>query len=360
MDMNKFSLEGKVALVTGSSRGIGRGIADLLTKEGWTVVYSGTKKERPLDLPDSIDYFPCDISKTEDRQAAVQYVASHYGRFDLLVNNAGVAPLERRDLLDMTEESFDRVVGINLKGTLFMTQLAAREMLREKEAGIKDWGPHIVNIGSMSAYTSSISRGEYCVSKAGVGMVTIGASPIDQGRARDFFGSLSVCRDTDIPGLHRLVEEVHRYGAALSCEILHAGRIHDPVFRLAVRVVGKIVVYAVIKIVDHLRLLHPFKRRKGKRLPKRVLILRQQQFQHFPHSFKRCRCRGPRRNGQRPPLSPCKHTTDVLSSQQKRPPRLLRRGGRDSLRSSVYSLMVKISLRGSRVEAKALMLSSSA
>ncbi len=163
----------KTAFVTGSSRGIGRGIADLLREKGWTVIYSGTKKDRPLDLPDSIDYFPCDISKTEDRQAAVQYMASHYGRFDLLVNNAGVAPLERRDLLDMTEESFDRVVGINLKGTLFMTQLAAREMLREKEAGLADWQPRIVNIGSMSAYTSSISRGEYCVSKAGVGMVTM-------------------------------------------------------------------------------------------------------------------------------------------------------------------------------------------
>ena len=163
----------KTAFVTGSSRGIGRGIADLLREKGWTVVYSGTKKERPLDLPDSLDYFACDISIMEDRQAAVQYMANHYGRFDLLVNNAGVAPLERRDLLEMTEDSFDRVVGVNLKGTLFMTQLAAREMLREREAGVSDWQPRIVNIGSMSAYTSSTSRGEYCVSKAGVGMVTM-------------------------------------------------------------------------------------------------------------------------------------------------------------------------------------------
>ena len=163
----------KTAFVTGSSLGIGRGIADLLREKGWTVVYSGTKKERPLDLPDSLDYFACDISIMEDRQAAVQYMANHYGRFDLLVNNAGVAPLERRDLLEMTEDSFDRVVGVNLKGTLFMTQLAAREMLREREAGVSDWQPRLVNIGSMSAYTSSTSRGEYCVSKAGVGMVTM-------------------------------------------------------------------------------------------------------------------------------------------------------------------------------------------
>ncbi len=163
----------KTAFVTGSSRGIGRGIADLLTREGWTVIYSGTKKERPQDLAPERDYFPCDVSRSEDRQAAVSYVAGRYGRMDLLVNNAGVAPLERRDLMDMTEESFDRVLGVNLKGTMFMTQLAAREMIREREAGVTDWQPRIVNIGSISAYTSSVSRGEYCVSKAGMSMVTM-------------------------------------------------------------------------------------------------------------------------------------------------------------------------------------------
>ena len=162
----------KVAFVTGSSRGIGRGIADLLHEKGWTVIYSGTRKERPENLPSECDYVPCDISKTEERQAAIDYLVKHYGRLDLLVNNAGVAPLERKDLLEMTEESFDRVLGINLKGTLFMCQLFANEMIAEREAGIPDWQPRIVNIGSMSAYTSSTSRGEYCVSKAGVGMVT--------------------------------------------------------------------------------------------------------------------------------------------------------------------------------------------
>lgn len=162
----------KVAFVTGSSRGIGRGIADLLREKSWTVVYSGARKERPEDLPSSCDYFSCDISREEDRKAALQYIVSRYGRVDLLVNNAGVAPLERRDLLEMTEESFDRVLGINLKGTLFMCQLFAREMIAEREAHMPDWQPRIINIGSMSAYTSSVSRGEYCVSKAGVGMVT--------------------------------------------------------------------------------------------------------------------------------------------------------------------------------------------
>ena len=162
----------KVAFVTGSSRGIGRGIADLLHEESWQVIYSGTKQDRPDHLPADRDYFPCDISREEDRQAALQYIVSRYHRIDLLVNNAGVAPLVRRDLLEMTEESFDRVIGINLKGTLFMCQLFAREMIAERVEGIPDWQPRIVNIGSMSAYTSSVSRGEYCISKAGVGMVT--------------------------------------------------------------------------------------------------------------------------------------------------------------------------------------------
>lgn len=159
------------AFVTGSTRGIGRGIAEALRREGWRVFFSGTRKEPPADLPAGADYIPCDISRAEDRQAALEEILRRCDRIDLLVNNAGVAPLERRDILEMTEESFDRVTGINLKGTLFMCQLFAREMIAERER-VSEWQPRIVNIGSMSAYTSSTSRGEYCVSKAGVGMVT--------------------------------------------------------------------------------------------------------------------------------------------------------------------------------------------
>ena len=159
------------AFVTGSTRGIGRGIAEALRREGWRVFFSGTRKEPPADLPAGADYIPCDISRAEDRRAALEEILRRCGRIDLLVNNAGVAPLERRDILEMTEESFDRVTGINLKGTLFMCQLFAREMIAERDR-VSEWQPRIVNIGSMSAYTSSISRGEYCISKAGVGMVT--------------------------------------------------------------------------------------------------------------------------------------------------------------------------------------------
>lgn len=161
----------KVALVTGSSRGIGRGIADLLCDNGYTVLYSGTKKERPVDLPKEKDYFPCDVANPQARNNLMQYLLAYYGRIDVLVNNAGVAPLVRRDILEMEEESFDHVMGINLKGTLFLCQAAARAMIEGKKT-LSDYAPRIINIGSISAYTSSTSRGEYCISKAGVSMVT--------------------------------------------------------------------------------------------------------------------------------------------------------------------------------------------
>jgi len=162
----------KVAFVIGSSRGIGRAIGDILFENGYQVVYSGSKAERPLDLPAERAYIACDISNSEQRKAAIQQISADFGRLDLFVHNAGVAPLERKDLLEMTEESYDRVMNINLKGTMFMCQAAAKEMIAEKAQGLEDYHPRIVITGSISAYTSSISRGEYCISKAGVGMVT--------------------------------------------------------------------------------------------------------------------------------------------------------------------------------------------
>ena len=159
----------KIAFVSGGTRGIGRAIADRLHERDYKVIASGTRPERPADLPAEIDYIGCNIGDSEQRQAAFRYIEESYGRLDVLVNNAGVAPLVREDILNMTEESFDRVVGINLKGTMFMCQLAANLMLRTRREGER---PRIINIGSISAYTSSTARGEYCISKAGVGMVT--------------------------------------------------------------------------------------------------------------------------------------------------------------------------------------------
>ena len=111
-------------------------------------------------------YYRADISKAADRQALLDGILADFGALDALVNNAGVAPKVRCDLLEMTEESFDFVLGINLKGTFFLTQLIGRYFM-ERKAGV------IVNIGSCSAAVASISRGEYCMSKAGVAMITM-------------------------------------------------------------------------------------------------------------------------------------------------------------------------------------------
>lgn len=157
----------KTAFVTGSSRGIGRAIADLLTENGYTVVYSGSRPERPQDLSVERDYIACDVADEAARQNAFAYIRKTYGRLDLFVSNAGVAPLQRRDILETDAESFDRVMNINLKGAFFMCQAAARMMLETKAPGDT---PRMVIVSSMSAYTSSTSRGEYCVSKAGLSM----------------------------------------------------------------------------------------------------------------------------------------------------------------------------------------------
>ena len=157
----------KVAIVTGIAGGIGKASALLLARNGYTVVGMG-RSESP-DLSDfaglDITYVSGDVSSAEDR-ARLFDTAVAKGELACLVNVAGVAPRERRDILEMTEESYDYVMGINTKGTLFLTQAVANEMVRQGGGG------SIVNISSCSAYTSSVSRGEYCISKAGVSMIT--------------------------------------------------------------------------------------------------------------------------------------------------------------------------------------------
>ncbi|HHX20184.1 MAG TPA: 3-ketoacyl-ACP reductase [Clostridiales bacterium] len=167
-----------VALITGSRRGIGLGIALALGKAGYSVVLSGTSPEADnalaLCAQENITayYIPCDVSKDDDRRALMAEVIRRFERLDVLVNNAGVAPQSRVDVLETSLESFDRVLGVNLTGTFFLCQLAAREMLAGLDNGLPNYHPRIVNIGSISAYTASINRGEYCISKAGVTMVT--------------------------------------------------------------------------------------------------------------------------------------------------------------------------------------------
>ena len=172
--------EQKVAFVTGSSRGIGYGIATQLNEEGYFVVMSGTspiekvmEAIQKLPHPENVLYLQGNIALTEDRQHFLDSILSTLGRIDLLVNNAGVAPNVRLDILQTTEESFDRVMNINLRGMFFLTQLFANAMIRLKDENIEDYTPRIVNISSMSSFTSSVNRGEYCISKAGISMVTM-------------------------------------------------------------------------------------------------------------------------------------------------------------------------------------------
>lgn len=171
----------KTAIVTGARRGIGLGITQVLASHGYHVVMcSSSPAEAAQEAVDgllqqglSVEYLACDISKEADREALFAHVLKTRGRIDVLVNNAGVAPKVRMDVLETSDESVQRLLDINLKGTFFMCQKAANAMISLQSEGLEDYSPRIVNIGSISAYTSSTSRGEYCMSKAGVGMVTM-------------------------------------------------------------------------------------------------------------------------------------------------------------------------------------------
>ncbi len=158
------------AVITGGSRGIGLGIAKELLKNGFTVVLTARKRSDEIDLlqmkyPMKVFFVPCDISVMQDVENLVSSVERDFGKIDLLVNNAGTAPRVRKDILEITPEDFDFVNDINLKGTFFVTQKFVPLL-------IKNGNARIVNISSMSAYTASVNRGEYCISKAGISMIT--------------------------------------------------------------------------------------------------------------------------------------------------------------------------------------------
>lgn len=165
---------GKCAVITGASRGIGAGIAEKLASEHWDLalcarqdVETGRAQCAQLKAKYGIDadYFRCDISSDSDRENTISAIIERFGSIDALINNAGVAPKVRADILEMTGESYDFVMNINLRGSFFFTQLAARQMASQRSGTI-------INIGSCSATVASINRGEYCMSKAGMGMAT--------------------------------------------------------------------------------------------------------------------------------------------------------------------------------------------
>ena len=153
------------ALVTGVSRGIGRAIATELSKTHQVI---GTYRSRrdaaeSLQAETGAEVFPCDISVAADREALIQHARGRWQGLDILVNNAGITQRERRDILEASEGSFDELLGVNLKGPHFLTQLAARWMM-ERGSG------RIVFITSISSYAASVNRAEYCISKAGLSM----------------------------------------------------------------------------------------------------------------------------------------------------------------------------------------------
>ena len=170
-------IENKVAIVTGGARGIGFAIAEKLAAEAYSIAIFDILKAD--DVKGNIDelkamgakviYFQGDLKVASDVQAFLEKVMMEFGRIDTLVNNAGVAPRVRMDILETTEASYDFVMDTNLKGTFFFTQAVANLMVDETENNIK---PVIINIASSSSYTSSPSRGEYCISKAGISMIT--------------------------------------------------------------------------------------------------------------------------------------------------------------------------------------------
>lgn len=168
-----------VALVTGAGRGIGRGIALALAQRGWCVVINyRSNAEAAAATLQAVQaaggrglLAPADVANAADRQNLLAEVRQTFGRLDLLVNNAGMAPRVRTDLLAMTTESYHEVLSTNLHGPFFLTQAAANWMIEQVQGGLEP-RPKIINIGSISAYTSSLMRGEYCVAKAGMGMMT--------------------------------------------------------------------------------------------------------------------------------------------------------------------------------------------
>jgi 3-oxoacyl-[acyl-carrier protein] reductase len=154
-----------VAIVTGASRGIGRAIAEELAADHQLVAtYKGRRDAaESLAAATGAAIIQCDVGVAEDRARLVEFALATYGQIDLLVNNAGMAPRERKDILDASEDSFDELINTNLKGPYFLTQAVARHM-NERAAG------RVVFVTSISAYTASVNRGEYCISKAGLAM----------------------------------------------------------------------------------------------------------------------------------------------------------------------------------------------
>ena len=169
----------KIALITGGTRGIGLGIAIEFAKAGFDLAVNGIRnREAVQPVLDELEkfggrvaYIKGDVANKEDRKNMLNAVMERFGKINVLVNNAGIAPPERKDILEATEESFKYVVHINLQGPYFLTQLFANQMIGLKREFLEDFFC-IINVSSVSATVASVNRGEYCISKAGIEMAT--------------------------------------------------------------------------------------------------------------------------------------------------------------------------------------------
>ena len=175
-----------VALITGASRGIGRGVALELAKLGLDVVvnYAGNEAAARTSASACLaaakgngkkiraEICQADIGSLDDRRKLIEFTRSTFARLDLLVNNAGITSIGRADILDATEENFDKLMAVNLKGPYFLTQLAARWMIEQSRIGVSSYKPKIITVSSISGYAVSTNRGDYCMAKAALGMMT--------------------------------------------------------------------------------------------------------------------------------------------------------------------------------------------
>jgi len=207
-----------VAIVTGASRGIGRAIAIELSRTHRVIgTYKGRRDAaESLKAETGAEIFQCDVSLAADRAALLESARERFGRLDLLVNNAGIAPRERRDILEASEEIFDEVLATNLKGPYFLTQQAARWMAERGEG-------RIVFVTSISAYAASVNRGEYCISKAGLSMaVALFAQRLASSGVKVFEIRPGVIRTDMIAAVEKSYEE------RIATGLLPQGRMGEP------------------------------------------------------------------------------------------------------------------------------------
>ena len=170
----------KVALITGGARGIGFGIAQWLAREGFDLAINGVRDESLVAesleqlRSNGVDVVYCqgDVSIPSDRESIVRTVRQAFGRLNVLINNAGITSPGRKDVLEATEDSFDRVIGVNLKGPFFLTQAVANWMVEQGKTD-SDFQACVINVSSISREFVSINRGDYCLTKAGIGMATM-------------------------------------------------------------------------------------------------------------------------------------------------------------------------------------------